>query len=176
MSTTTTEATPTTPERGLESRIHPSRELRYMEQGCPMTLREGLGEYYTQIDDLITEDNASAEVAALFRYHDTTHVLFGCDTSIAGETLADTWSIFGTDVTIRGYLKYLEIQETQDVFAALGTWTALGQMVRALPLMPRAIWRASRMKRKWPFRNHEAYLDRPLSEIRDELGIRVIHP
>ena len=37
--------------------VHPPRKLAYMEQGCEMTLREGLDEYYTQIEGLITEDN-----------------------------------------------------------------------------------------------------------------------
>ena len=58
------------------SRAHPERELAYMRQGAAMSLREGLEEYYSQIDDLVTEDNALPHVAALFRAHDITHVLF----------------------------------------------------------------------------------------------------
>lgn len=160
--------------RTPESRIHPARQLAYMEQDCGLTVREGLEEYYEQIDDLITEENALPEVAALFRHHDLTHVVFGCDTSIAGETRADMWALSGTDVTLREYSEYFRMNETNEIFAALGTWTAIRQMVRALPLVPKVIWRARIMHTKWPFWDNEAYLDRPLCEVRSELGIHVL--
>ena len=101
------------------SKIHPQRHLAYMRPDATMTLREGLAEYYTTIDGLITEENADPEVAALFRFHDTCHVLFGCDTSIHGEALADTWSIFGTTVTLKTYQRYLSFSETQSIFKSM---------------------------------------------------------
>lgn len=153
--------------------VHPTRHLAYMVQACPMTVREGLEEYYGTIDGLITEDNASKEVADLFRYHDTCHVVFGCDTSPIGETLADTWSIFGSDVSLKTYARYFQLQETQDLFQDIGVWRSVRIFASALPIMPRAYGRTRRMTKRWPFHDHEAYLDRPLAEVRAEFGIEV---
>jgi len=145
-----------------------------MEPDSEMTLQEGLDEYYTQIEGLITEDTAAPEVAALFHHHDICHVLFGCDTSLPGETLADTWSIAGTDVTLRQYMAYLKLQETKDILAELGTWSAIKTMLGSLHLMPRAWWRARKMTKKWPFVDNEAYLNTPLRELREMFNIKVL--
>ncbi|MCB9598103.1 MAG: hypothetical protein H6719_35645 [Sandaracinaceae bacterium] len=156
------------------SRVHRRRHLAYMDPASTLTLREGLEEYYGTIDDLVTDDNAAPDVAALFRFHDTTHVLFGCDTSMRGEALTDTWSVFGTDVTLKAYRRYFELQETQDIFASMTFWEKVQALAISTVLIPRALWRALRMTKKWSFRDHEAYLDRPLCEVRAEFGIRVI--
>ena len=156
------------------SKLHPHHHLEYMRPDCTMTLREGLEEYYATITGLITEKNAAKEVADLFHFHDVCHVVFGCDTSPHGEAIVDTWSIFGTTVTLRTYQKYLSFQETQSIFASM----TLADMVRMLgesaTAMPQAFWRAQHMTHKWPFRDHERYLDVPLAEIRREFGIEVL--
>ena len=61
------------------SKVHPERHLAYMRPDATMTLREGLDEYYASIPDLIPTDGES-EKDHLFLFHDTCHVLFGCDT------------------------------------------------------------------------------------------------
>ncbi|MGB1277971.1 MAG: hypothetical protein ACPG77_19650, partial [Nannocystaceae bacterium] len=154
--------------------VHPPRKLAYMEQGCEMTLREGLDEYYTQIEGLITEDNADSEVAALFHHHDICHVLFGCDTSLPGETLADTWAMSGTDVTLSQYMQYFKLQETKDILGELATWNAFKTFLSSFHLMPRAWWRARKMTKKWPFMENDAYLDTPLRELRESFNIEVL--
>jgi len=133
-----------------------------------------LQEYYTQIEGLITEDNASSEVASLFRYHDTCHVLFGSDTSIPGEMLADSWILSGSDETLREYLKYLELGETKDIFMTLMSPKAILQMFLSAPLMLRAWWRARKMTASWPYRDHDHLLDTPLCELRERFNVRVI--
>ncbi|MCB9594550.1 MAG: hypothetical protein H6719_17590 [Sandaracinaceae bacterium] len=156
------------------SKIHPHRHLKYMQPDCTMTLREGLEEYYGTIEGLITEDNADHEVAALFHFHDVCHVVFGCDTSPRGEGLADTWSIFGTTVTLKTYQKYLSFQETQSIFASMTFGDMLKMLGESTTAMPQAFWRATHMTHKWPFKDHDQYIDTPLNEIRAEFGIEVI--
>lgn len=156
------------------SKIHPQRHLAYMRPDATMTLREGLEEYYTTIEGLITEENAPAEVAELFRFHDTCHVVFGCDTSLHGEALADTWSIFGSTVTLKTYQRYLQLTETQSVFKSMTMADIVSMLGETTTSMPVAFWRAMHMTHKWPFRDHEQYLDRSLKEIRDEFGIQVV--
>ncbi len=154
--------------------IHPRRNLDYMQQDCEMTLEEALAEYYTQIDNLITEDNAAPEVAQMFHYHDIVHVVFGCDTSLGGETLADTWAMAGTTVTLREYMKYLQLEEVKEMLAAFTKWEAFTLMLRSMPLMPRAWWRTRKMTKKWPYRENQQYAKVPLRQLREEFNIKVI--
>ena len=156
------------------SPLHPTRHLAYMQPDATMTLREGLQEYYATIDGLVTEENASKEVADLFRFHDTCHVVFGCDTSPRGEALADTWSIFGSTVTLKTYRDYANLQETKNLFSEMTFGDMLTMLASSSTAVPVAFWRAQHMNKKWPFREHDEYLDMPLNEIRAEFGIQVV--
>lgn len=157
------------------SKVHPHRHLKYMDPTSTMTLREGLEEYYTTIENLITEENASSpEIGELFHFHDVCHVLFGCDTSIHGEALVDTWSIFGTTVTLKTYQKYLAASDTQSIFESMTFDDMMEALTETTTQTPKAFWRATHMTKKWPFREHEQHLDRPLNELREEFGIEVI--
>lgn len=156
------------------SKIHPHRHLQYMRPDTTMKLRDGLEEYYGTITGLITADNAPREVAELFHFHDVCHVVFGCDTSPRGEALVDTWSIFGTTVTLKTYQKYLSFQETKSIFESMTFMDMLKMLGESTTAVPVAFWRAQHMTQKWPFRDHEQYLDRPLNEIRAEYGIEVL--
>ena len=66
----------------------------YVAQYSPQILREAIAEYYECNPGLLDPGNLPNGVAQLFRQHDAGHVIFGCDTSLRGETLIDTWTIF----------------------------------------------------------------------------------
>lgn len=146
----------------------------YQEQGSSQTLREGLAEY-RQANAAIIEDGDSEEGASLFRSHDVCHVIFGCNTSLAQEAAVDLWTIFGVDIRLRDYLAYLKLPEVQDILRAVGYGRTLRESVKALPALARVIRNARRMHKKWPWIDHEPYLDRSLASLRDEFGIRVVH-
>lgn len=74
-----------------------------------MTLREGLEEYYTGHPGLLQPDKMHADAARFFHAHDTCHVLFGLDTTLVDESLADLWTLFGTDVGFRGMPTIFEL-------------------------------------------------------------------
>ena len=71
---------------------------------------------------LLDPAKLSDELAEMFRQHDAGHVIFGCDTSLRGETLIDTWTIFATRAGIRVYFKYLKYPEVNQIFAQAGYW------------------------------------------------------
>lgn len=148
--------------------------LRYLDQDCDQTLRVALDEYFAQIPDLITEENADERVAALFRRHDIGHVVFGCDTTLDGEPLADTFCMFGTDVSLKEYSEYAKIPETKQLFVEAGAWPLFVASVRCVPRVIRALWICWRMPRKFPFWDNDKWLDIPLRDIRAEFGIRVV--
>jgi ubiquinone biosynthesis protein Coq4 len=147
---------------------------RYARHDSPQTLRDGLAEYRAANPGLLDPAGMDPEAAALFRQHDAAHVVFGCDTSLRGETLVDTWTIFASTIGLRGYLAYLRLPQVNQIFAETG-WMRVGvELLRCAPDVMRVIWRSRGRIRDWPWREWEQHLDRPLRELREELGIRVV--
>jgi hypothetical protein len=38
----------------------------------------------------------------------------------------------------------------------------------------RVVWRSRRLQRKWPWQDWAEHLERPLAEIREDFGIRLV--
>jgi hypothetical protein len=150
--------------------------LAYQSQDCPMTLAQGLAEYYRANAGLVLRPGElSAESREVFRCHDMCHVIFGLGTTLDDEALADTRTLFSSDVGFRRYSKYLSTTpEAKALFKELGYGRAVWVTLLAIPRIF-AAWRESwRMETKWPWRPPEDYLDRPLAELRRTFGIRVL--
>ena len=146
----------------------------YTRQDSPQTLREGLAEYRARNPGLLDAEEMPAEAAALFRQHDAAHVVFGCETTLRGETLVDTWTIFAASIGLRGYLAYLRLPQVNQVFAEAGFGRVALAGARCFPDVMRVVWRSRRVAPKWPWREYADHLERPLREIRAEFGIRVV--
>lgn len=146
----------------------------YAAQDSAQTLREGLAEYYRGNPALLQPAQMEPHTAELFRQHDAAHVVFGCDTSIRGETLVDTWTILGSTLGLRGYFEYLELPQVNQIFAETGYLRIALEMARCAPALARVAWRSQRLAAKWPWREFEQRLDEPLAEIRTRFAIRVV--
>lgn len=151
-----------------------SAALRYLDPESTMTLREGLAEYFRSMPDLLDVNALEGKAKELFDNHDTAHVVFGCDVSLRHEAMMDTWTVFGTDVGFFAYMRYLTTPEARRVVTDAGVLRSLWGALLAVPDAVRVIGRARRMKKKWPWRDHERYLDRPLVEIRRDLGLAIL--
>ncbi len=149
--------------------------LRYQEQESRQTLAEGLTEYRAANPGLDSARDPEGPGAEFFRCHDTAHVLFGCSTCLTGEALADTWTLFGTSVSIRQFLGFLKVEEHKDIMAKVGWLTASVTFVRSVPILVTVAWRGHRMPAKWPWSNFDTFLSRPLAEIRREFRIDLVH-
>jgi hypothetical protein len=147
---------------------------RYIQQHSTQTLRDGIAEYYACNPGLLDPEGMPERVRQLFRQHDAGHVVFGCDTSLRGEALIDSWTIFATTVGFSGYLEYLRYPQVNQIFRETGYLRIAVESIRCLPDIGRALWRSRKMKTKWPWAEYECYLDRPLREIRDEFDIRLL--
>src|SRR5215475_1345781 len=80
----------------------------YQEQDSQQTLAEGLEEYYRVNRGIVSRPATLAPAsAALFQSHDLCHVIFGLDTTLADETMADTRTLLSSDVGWRAYAGYL---------------------------------------------------------------------
>lgn len=148
--------------------------LAYTKQRSQLTLREALAEYYRSNPDLLDPDGMPEDAAQFFRQHDMAHVVFGCDTSLAGEVRADMWTIFGASVGLRGYIEYLKYPQVNDVFEGLGYWQVAVASARALPDVGRIFLRSRKMQRPWPWDGYEPFLDRTLCDVRGEYGVQVL--
>ena len=66
-----------------------AQRFLYQEQRCSLTLGAALEEYFRGHPGLLREQEMDPESAALFRSHDVCHVVFGLDTRLQDEVLAD---------------------------------------------------------------------------------------
>lgn len=149
----------------------PAAGLHYRDPRSIQTLAEGLAELRGAVPGLLDEGRLPEDARQLFHNHDIAHVVFGCDTSLVQEGMVDLWTIFGSTVGLRAYLSYMKTDEAKQVLRDVGLGRALWATLKALPRLAGVIVRARRMTRKWPWTDHDAYLDRPLVEIREEFGI-----
>jgi hypothetical protein len=148
--------------------------LEYRSQESPLTLKEGLDEYYRVNQGLLDPASLPPDTALLFRQHDAGHVVFGCDTSPRGEAMIDIWTIAGTTAGLRGYLEYFEHPQVNQIFADAGYWRLFVESIRAVPDMFRVFLRSRQVADPWPWQGYERFLETPLAEIRREFRIRVV--
>jgi len=150
------------------------RTFAYEEQESRQSLRDGLEEYYASDSKLLSPGEVSEEVRFRLRAHDAAHVVFGCDTSVRGEVALARWSLLGAVDGISIYLSGLRARETRFLFGDFFRKIRPGNLLVAAYDGSRALLRSLRMRRRWPSLEWEEYADRPLAEIREEFGIRVV--
>ncbi len=150
--------------------------MQYQRQDCALTLAEGLEEYYAaNADRILYPQDLPPESAALFRSHDLCHVIFGLDTILADEVLADTRTLLSSDVGVRRYAAYMtRDQQAQSLFKEIGYLRSIWASVLAVPRICRAAIEADRMKERWPWTPPASYQGRTLADLRHEFGIRVV--
>lgn len=150
--------------------------LAYQDQDSRQTLADGLAEYYAANRGRVTRPaDLPPDSVALFRSHDMCHVIFGLDTSLADETLADTRTLFSCDVGMTRYVRYLrQDEQAKALFKELGWAKGVAITIACLPRILRAAVEARRMRRRWPWTPPDDYALRPLADLRREYGIRVI--
>jgi hypothetical protein len=146
----------------------------YTRQRSQLTLREALGEYYDSNPQLADPSGMPDGAATLFRQHDAGHVVFGCDTSLAGEVRIDSWTIFASTIGMGGYLEYLKYPQVNQIFEEAGYLRIVIASLRCLPDVAKIALRSWQMSKRWPWQDYELFLDRMLCDIRDEYGVRVI--
>ena len=147
---------------------------KYIEQDSPQSLQAAIDEYYTCNDFLLDPQELPAGVTELFRQHDAGHVIFGCDTSLRGETLIDTWTVFGTTAGLRGYLEYFKHPQVNQIFSDVGYWQICVEFSKCLPDVIRVLWRSRKMSSPWPWVHYKQYLDQSLCDLRKQFNIIVI--
>ena len=158
-----------------------NRNFKYLQQNCELTLREGVQEYTEGYSHLNKNDDKT-EQSRWFYCHDCTHVLFGTvPFQLRGETINDLWTLFGSDMTLRKYLKFFEFVDYDVVFNGYKKiyktkFRVYLKLISMLPICVIPVMRGLHMKKKWTWFGPEQYLDTRLWKIREEFGIKVIKP
>jgi hypothetical protein len=147
--------------------------LEYQHQEARLTLGDGLREYYASREGLVGGRGISEAARTFFRCHDAAHVVFGCTTSLPDEGVVKLWSFFGTTAGLR-LLRDYRLPESQEIYEQLGWREMLAAARTAIPAIPRVLWRARQMRKRWPWSGFEGYLGVPLGELRREFGIRLL--
>jgi hypothetical protein len=147
---------------------------RYQAQESSQTLAEALEEYYGRNQGRVARPETLPDASRdLFRCHDLCHVIFGLDTTLGDEVMADTRTLFSSDVGWRRYSRYLDDPQARAIFAELGWATAVWVTLRSIPRILRAAIAGARMRQKWPWEPPPAFLSRSLADLRREYGIKV---
>ena len=153
-------------------------DLRYQNQHCEMSLREGVAEYHAYLEAIGRKRMVDRAGSRLILEHDVTHVIFGMDTSLEQEAGLDTWVIFGCRYQwryLRGYGQLPEIKALYKALVKEGGWRLFPKLYwKCLGLKWRIFRRTRRMSEKWPFQFPEEWLDQSVSALRAQHGIRTL--
>ena len=152
--------------------------LRYQQQDCDFTLREGVAEYHAYLEAIGRKVMVDHAGSRLILEHDATHVIFGMDTSLEQEAGLDTWLIFGCQYRWRYLRGYAQLPEIKALYKALikdGGWFLLTKLYwKCLGLKWRIFRRTRRMSNKWPFRFPQEWLDHSIAALRAQHGIQIL--
>lgn len=159
----------------LDRRAVSATRHRFASPTSEQTLAQGLLEYFAANPGLKREGElSSAEAKQFFRCHDAVHVLYGCGTTMPDEAIVKLASIFGSTAglgVLRGYASY----DSLDIYTKLPLMGTLAAVAMSPYLVIRTIWRCSHQLKRWPWADHQQYLETPLHELRAQFGIKVAH-
>ena len=154
--------------------------LDYQKQDCDLTLQEGLDCYYKSFPETTEIFGDNNESGTLLRDHDCTHVVFGLDISIEQESILDSWVLWGSKWELKyllGYMKLPQIKQLyKDLINEIGYFGLVKILWKLGGIKRKVMFRAFRMKKKWPFQMPEEYLTMKVSDLREMHGIKVLLP
>ena len=153
--------------------------MQFLKQDCSLTLREGLQELYLNNPDVAETSDRKGKI---FRDHDLTHVIFGCDTSINGEIALKPWILFGTTISLRELKDYAadeDVQRLNKEGEALLGGTLVATVKMMFIFLPQFfttwLFRVRRMHQKWPHSSISPDMfDTKISDLRRAYGIEVL--
>ena len=154
--------------------------FEYQNQNCSLTMEKALECYYNSFPETkeIFEDNEDS--GTLLRDHDCTHVIFGLDISIEQESILDTWVLWGSKWELKyllGYQKLPQIKQLyKDLINEIGYFGLIKVLWKLGGIKRKVMFRAFKMKKKWPFQMPEEYLSMKVSDLREMHGIKVLLP
>jgi len=154
--------------------------LDFQNQECSLTLREGIEHYREYLKKNGKKVLDDQEGSSTILGHDATHVMFGLDTSLEEEQILNFWTLFGTSFTWKEIMAYNGVEEVQefnkDLFKELGIMNFLGLGIRSVVSFFQVLRNLRLKKKKWPFIFPNELMDRSVTSLREEYGIKILTP
>ena len=147
----------------------------YQQQDSQQTLSQALQEYHAVHPGLSQARNMSPQGAFFFRCHDTVHVVFGCGVGLDDEAAVKIASMLGTTAGL-GVLRGYVLHESLEIYGQHRVFDVLRAIGHAVVIVLRTIIRCASQRSRWPWSDHDRYLDVSLQAIRGQFGITVAHP
>jgi len=111
----------------------------------------------------------------LFRKHDISHVIFGLDTTLEDEAMADMRTLFSTDGGWSRYARFLASDKAaKAIFKHVGYGSVLAATVRALPRIARAFLQALTIRKRWPWNTPDRFQICSLKHLRREYHLKMV--
>ena len=151
-------------------------KLPYLKQDCDLTLKEGLELHYRVNPSF----KKNVNLVPAFYNHDIVHVLFGLDTSIPNESLADSRCIFSTNWGLKKYFSdYFNnpnaVKIVKNIFKEHGYIKSIFSSLTCIPKVLRVYTDSKRMYKKWELDPNDDLLNTKLSDLRNKYNITIIN-
>jgi ubiquinone biosynthesis protein Coq4 len=151
----------------------------YLDRDCNLTLQQALDKYYAQNPGFYKPNEFEGNFKKVFFAHDAAHIVFGCDTNIAGEARLEVWTAFATNLRFKKYLDdYVAAltpeKEVLEGVLRLYTMKTFIKYVLASFSFIKVFFMAKKVNPKWDYYNYQGHLDRSILDIRQEFNIQVI--
>ena len=154
--------------------------LDFQYQECSLTLREGVEHYREYLKKNGKKVLDDQEGSSTILSHDATHVMYGLDTSLEEEQILNFWTLFGTKFTWKEIFAYNGIEEVaefnKDLIKELGIMNILRLEIRSVVPLFQVLRNLRLKKKKWPFIFSKELMDRSVSSLREEYGIKILTP
>jgi ubiquinone biosynthesis protein Coq4 len=147
----------------------------YLVQDCDISLKEALNRYYAQNPGFYQPSQLDDDSRKLFFAHDVCHIVFGCDTSLVGESKLEQWILNSTDLNLKNYADaILSTEATRQAVSEISIWQILTQGFFNIFTLVKTYFWARQVQPKWDFYNYSSHLDRRILDIRKEFNIQVV--
>lgn len=146
----------------------------FQHQRSEQTLAQGLAEYVAVNPNLADSRSMSAPANEFFRCHDVAHVVYGCDVALNDEAVVKIASILGTTAGLRA-LKGYQLHESLQIYRQLRVSDVLLSIAWSVVIIPRTALRCLAQRARWPWAEHQQYMQSNLRELRHRFGIKVAH-
>ena len=109
-----------------------------------------------------------------------TMYLLNKQTEIEQESILDSWVVWGSKWKLKyiwGYQSLPQIKQLyKDLYKEFGVLGFIKIFWKLGGVKRKVIFRAFKMKKKWPFKMPDEYLSMKISDLREEHGIKVLLP
>lgn len=152
----------------------PKDNPQFQHQNCPLTLGQGLEEFYAVNAHKFSKPEPDTAWTKLLAAHDACHVLFGVNTTVVEEAYGDMWTLFGTTMTFKEYSEYAKSDAGKALLREIGLKKIIIGSLKALPGCFKIFLKARKMSKKWSLWKFEDRLNDKLIDLRKEFNLEIL--